>query len=297
MKILITGANGQLGYHLQQVLAKHELFLGDSHNFDITNQRLVNEQTMQFKPEIVIHAAAYTNVDGAEVNRELCQAVNVDGSRFVAEAANAVGAKIIAISTDYVFAGDQQTPYQETDQANPISFYGQTKYDGEQAVIKANSRHFICRTSWLYGGPKPKSADELKNSSIKNFVYTMLKIGQNHPTVEVVSDQIGAPTYAQDLAKTIEGLMATDRFGIFHLTNSGQTTWADFATTIFKLAKYKTVVKPIQSEQWELAHPTSTKRPRYSVLGHQALNLAGQPIMRSWEVAIADFMSEFKDYS
>lgn len=293
MKILITGANGQLGYHLKQTFADHQLYLGDTSNYDITQRDLVLRETEEFKPDVIIHGAAYTNVDGAETNRELCRQINVDGSRNVAEAAAAVGATIVAISTDYVFAGDKGSPYLETDQPQPVSFYGQTKLEGEQAVQAATDQFFICRTSWLYGGPKPTSDLDLAATGIKNFVYTMLRVGKEKDEVAVVGDQLGAPTYAHDLAEFLKALIVTDRYGIYHATNSSVTNWAEFAAKIFELARYKTAVKPITSAEWEAINPASTKRPAYSVLGHEAIKQAGLPDLRPWDAALADFMSDW----
>lgn len=292
MKILITGANGQLGYHLQQTFADHDLYLGDLDNYDITKRDIVLAETEKFQPDVIIHGAAYTNVDGAETNRELCRAINVDGSRHVAEAARRADAKLVAISTDYVFAGDSDKPYKETDTPAPISYYGQTKYEGEQEIIKTHPAHFICRTAWLYGGPKPTQEMDFSANPIKNFVYTMLRVGKDRDSVEVVNDQWGGPTYAHDLAETIKQLIETDEYGIYHVTNSGVTSWAKFAELIFDLAGYKTEVRGITSEAWAAKNPTATKRPHYSVLAHTHLASAGLAEMRTWEMAIADFLSE-----
>ncbi len=292
MKVLITGANGQLGYHLKQTFAEHELFLGDTENYNITNRDLVMRETELFNPDLIIHAAAYTNVDKAETDRELCQLINVDGSRHVAEAAKQAGAKIVAISTDYVFAGDKGSPYLETDQPNPLSFYGQTKYEGEEAVRQTAEQHFICRTSWLYGGPKPLAISNFNDMPFKNFVYTMLRVGRDKNEVQVVADQFGSPTYANDLAEKIKELIKTEVYGTYHTTNSGQTNWAEFTETIFKLSRYNTTVKHITSEEWEAISPSATKRPRYSVLGHDNLLKAGLADVRPWRAAITDFLCE-----
>jgi dTDP-4-dehydrorhamnose reductase len=296
MKILITGANGQLGYHLKQSFAAHELYLGDTENYDITNAETVDRETEQFQPDLIIHGAAYTYVDGAEANQELCRQINVEGSRNVAKAAKSVGAKMVAISTDYVFAGDSQTPYKETDTPNPLSFYGQTKYEGELAVSETLDQYFICRTSWLYGGPKPSPTNNI-DAPYKNFVYTMLRAGRNNDQLAVVSDQVGAPTYAHDLAQTLVQLVATDKYGIYHITNSGTTNWADFAERIFELATYKTIVKHISSQEWATQNPNATKRPGYSVLAHDALKVADLEDVRSWDQAAADFLSEYKGHT
>lgn len=294
MKILITGANGQLGYHLQQAFAEHQLYLGDTENYDITKPDQVNRETEQFQPDLIIHGAAYTNVDGAETNQELCRAINVQGTYNVALAAKAVGAKMVTISTDYVFAGDQTEPYRETDHPHPLSYYGLTKLQSEQITQEVNPQSFICRTAWLYGGPKPTATSDLANNRIKNFVYTMLRVGKGRDTIEVVGDQFGGPTYAGDLAEAIKAIATTDQYGIYHTTNSGSTSWANFAQTIFNLAGYPTKVIAISSTIWEQRNPNSTKRPKYSVLGHYALEQAGLPDLRDWKEAISDFLSEFR---
>ncbi len=295
MKILITGANGQLGYHLKAAFADHELYLGDTANYDITDRELVLRETEKFNPDLIIHGAAYTNVDGAEKNRELCRLINVEGSRNVAEAAKLNGAAVVAISTDYVFAGDKGTPYTESDEPQPLSFYGQTKYEGEQAVRSMTDRHYICRTSWLYGGPKPgPDFDFADPVNPKNFVLTMLRVGRDRDQVEVVSDQKGGPTYAHDLAEKIKELVATEKYGTYHLTNSGVTNWAEFTEEIFKQARYSTSVKHLTSSQWAEKNPTTTERPKYSVLGHDNLIKAGLGDMRSWQEAIADFLSNYR---
>lgn len=293
MKILITGAGGQLGYHLQEALPEHELFLGDVENYDITKRDVVLKQTEEFAPQLIIHAGAYTNVDGAQANKELCRAINVDGSRNVALAAKLVGAPIVAISTDYVFAGNGNSPYSEKDEPNPVSYYGQTKLDGETAIKEITDQYFICRTAWLYGGPQPDADTNFSSSKIKNFVYTMLRVGRERAEVEVVSDQVGSPTYAKDLAQTIKKLSATGLYGTYHITNRGQTDWANFAQAIFNLAQYKTKVLPIRTKEWEQKNPAATKRPAYSVLGHNALLEAGLTDLRDWQEALTDFLGEY----
>lgn len=295
MKILITGANGQLGYHLQNVFADHELYLGDTHNYDITDRDIVMRETSNFNPDVIIHGAAYTNVDKAEIDKDLCWKINVEGSRNVAEAAKAVDAKMIAISTDYVFAGDKGTPYLESDHPNPLSYYGHTKYEGEKMVAMHAPKHFICRTSWLYGGPKPtKEMDFTQPGMPKNFVLTMLRVGKDKAEMEIVGDQAGGPTYAEDLSLAIKELMGTMQYGIYHLTNSGVTNWADFAQEIFRIAGYDTKVKAITSEEWAAKNPQSTERPKYSVLGHDHLIGLGMTDLRSWQDALADYLSELK---
>jgi dTDP-4-dehydrorhamnose reductase len=292
MNVLITGAQGQLGYHLKQAFDTDNLFLGDTANFDVTNRETVLKQTQQFRPDLIIHAAAYTNVDGAETNREVCRAVNVEGTKHVAEAARAVEAKLIHISTDYVFSGDKSSPYLETDQPGPISYYGKTKYEAEQVVVTTAPKHFICRTAWLYGGPKPTPDFDFTQPGLpKNFIYTMLRLGKEKSEIAVVNDQIGAPTYAADIAQTLKLLADTMQYGIYHLTNSGQTSWAGVAKAIFQQSRYNTTVKEVTSAQWATINPQATHRPANSVLAHQHLLDLGLPDLRSWQTALTDFLS------
>lgn len=294
MKILITGANGQLGYELQNAFSEHELYLGDTHNYDITDLDLIIKETKGFQPELIIHGAAWTNVDGAEANKDLCKAINVDGSRNVATAAKSVDVPIVAISTDYVFPGDAAEPYKESDQPNPLSFYGQTKLDGEKAVQEVTDKFYICRTAWLYGGPKPTPETDFSIAQLpKNFVNTMLRVGKGKPEMGVVGDQLGGPTYAKDLSLKIKELIGTENYGIYHITNTGVTSWAGFSREIFSKANYSTVVKDLTSEEWESINPTSTKRPKYSVLGHENLAKAGLSETRSWQAALADYLSHY----
>lgn len=296
MKILITGARGQLGYHLQKVFADHELYLGDSQNLDITQEGVVNREVENFRPDVIIHAAAYTNVDQAETDRDRCWQVNVTGTRHIAQAARAVDAKLVAISTDYVFPGDKGTPYLENDTPGPLSYYGQTKLEAEKLVAQLAPKHFICRTSWLYGGPKPTSTTDYTAQGMpKNFVYTMLRVGKNREQVEVVNDQMGSPTYAQDVAYYTKRLIETMQYGVYHLTNSGETTWADFASEIFRLAGYTTKVNGISSADWAAKNPQATQRPAYSVLTHQHLVDIGLPDLRSWQEALADFLADYHE--
>ncbi len=294
MKVLITGANGQLGYHLKQVFADQELFLGDTTNFDITNADLVMQVVEQFKPDVIVHAAAYVNVDKAEVDKELCFKVNVDGSKNVAKAAQRVRAKMLAISTDYVFSGDAKAPYAESAEPSPLSYYGQTKYEGEKMVMANCSNYFICRTSWLYGGRKPTPEMDFAQPGLpKNFVLTMLRVGKDKEVMEIVGDQLGGPTYAQDVAETVSKLAKTEAYGVYHLTNTGVTSWATFATEIFSLVGYKTAVKPITSDVWLRMNPQATKRPAYSVLGHKKIIELGIGDLRPWQEALKDYLSEY----
>ena len=294
MKVLITGANGQLGYHLKEVFADHELYLGDVDNFDITNRDLTLRETEAFKPDLIVHGAAFTNVDAAETSKELAFSINVTGSKHIAEAARLVDAKLVAISTDYVFAGDKGLPYLETDKPNPKSHYGQTKYEGELAVREVTPKHFICRTAWLYGGPQPDSGIDFSTYPFKNFVLTMLRLGRERDTIEVVADQVGGPTYAKDLAEYVRRIAETEQYGIYHVTNSGVTNWADFTREIFRLAGYRTSVTDLTSTQYAAKFPQAAKRPSYSVLGHTALQAANLPKPRAWQQALADFMASYQ---
>jgi dTDP-4-dehydrorhamnose reductase len=228
------------------------------------------------QPDVVIHCAAYTAVDKAESEPYAAFAVNGLGTRNVAEAAKAVGAKLCYISTDYVFDGIGNEPYTTELQTNPQSVYGKSKLAGELAVQELVDRHFIVRTSWVFG------------SYGNNFVKTMLKIGAEKQQIQVVNDQIGAPTYTYDLANLLLQLVKTERYGSYHASNSGSCSWYEFAKTIFQYAEMPVEVVPCSTEQF----PRPAKRPAYSVLSHQAIRSAGFPPMRAWQDALRHYLKQ-----
>ena len=269
MKILITGANGQLGLTLQEVFSAHDLLLTDRDTLDITDNVAVDSFVNEKKPDVIINAAAYTNVDQAEIDKELAEKINLDGACNLAKTAKNFQAIFFHISTDFVFDGKKTKPYFETDEANPLSIYGQTKFDSEKAISEIGGRYFILRTAWLY------------SPFGKNFVKTMAKLGQEKDEIKVVSDQIGCPTYAFDLALAIKQLLslALDNkniFGLYHFAGAGQCSWFEFATEVIKLTAGKAKVLPQTSEEYEKNRDGITaKRPRYSVLNCDKIRALG----------------------
>jgi dTDP-4-dehydrorhamnose reductase len=252
VKVLVTGANGQLGYDVIKRLEEKEIqYLGtDRDSLDITNEDDVKRVIRDYSPDVIVHCAAYTAVDRAEDERELCHAVNVLGTRYIAEACKEIDAKMIYISTDYVFDGEGDKPFEVTDKPNPINYYGQTKYDGELEVQKLLNKYFIVRISWVFG------------SNGNNFVKTMLRLGKERDEISVVADQVGSPTYTYDLSKLLVEMIETDKYGIYHATNEGYCSWYEFACEIFKQAGIDIKVNPINTEDY----PTRAKRPKNSRL-------------------------------
>ena len=272
MRIVITGAQGQLGRELQQVLQGHDLTLLDLPAFDLTHEdcgRLIVDAA----PDAVIHAGAHTDVDGAERHPGLAMAINADGTERVARAAAQVGARLIYISTDYVFDGRGTRPYVETDQTNPVSAYGASKCAGEARALACCENTLVVRTAWLYG---------LQG---KNFVKTILQLAAERPSLRVVADQEGCPTFAEDLARMIEQLVTHPIRGLLHVTNEGHCTWHEFATEIVKLAGYRVPVQPITTEDM----PRPAKRPAYSVLSSDRLHHLGFS-MPSWQNGLQRFL-------
>ncbi len=276
MRILITGADGQLGCELQPVLTEHKLVLGVWPEFDLLKadaERYVYEA----KPDVIIHAAAYTDVEGAEREPDLAMAVNAEGTERVARAAGKIGARLICLSTDYVFDGRKATPYEETDRPNPLNAYGRSKLEGERRALAHCSNTLIVRTAWLYG---------LQG---KNFVRTIMQRAVEQPTLRVVADQRGSPTHAGDLATAIARIVKTDLRGIAHATGAGDCTWHEFACEIVSLMGLSVPVRPITSEEARRA----AVRPLYTVLAN--LVLAGAGItMPHWKDALTRFMREVR---
>jgi dTDP-4-dehydrorhamnose reductase len=280
MKWLITGGSGQLGLALQAELSARGMDFAsvNSRELDITKQVIVNELVDSLQPSVIVNAAAWTDVDGAETNATSANAVNAIGPQNLAIAANNVGARLVQVSTDYVYSGEGTTPWSENANHNPQSIYGSTKSDGERLVMGAHPiGSYVVRTAWLY------SADR------KNFAKTMTKlalIGEGE--VRVVNDQMGQPTFTGDLAKQIVDLVLSDApVGNYHGTNSGQTTWFEFAQEIFQLAGADASrIVPVSSSEY----PRPAKRPLYSVLGHDAWTETSVAPMRNWRIALAEAM-------
>jgi dTDP-4-dehydrorhamnose reductase len=272
MRILITGANGQLGCALQPMLSGEALTLMDLPDFDLTDPSC-KKHILAATPEVIFHLAAYTDVDGAERDPDRARAVNVQGTTFVACAAQALRARLIYVSTDYVFDGEKITPYIEDDKPRPLNQYGLSKYEGEHAALTLCDNTLVVRTAWLYG------------HAGKNFVKTIMQVANEKPVLEVVADQRGCPTYANDLAWAMKQLLASDMRGICHITNSGDCTWQEFALAIVRQMGLTTVVRPITTDQaGRLA-----RRPAYSVLSQERFARHCSPLPH-WQDALARFM-------
>lgn len=283
MKVLVTGANGQLGRDVVLLLEKegHAVLACDRDQMDITNQVQCNDVISSYLPEVVIHCAAYTAVDAAETDIDGAYKVNAVGTRNIAVAAERAGAKLIYISTDYVFDGNSSNPYQEYDNTNPQSVYGKSKRAGELLVQSLASKWFIVRTSWVYG---------LYGN---NFVKTMLKLGQEKPKLQVVHDQIGSPTYTVDLGRFLMKLMQTEMYGVYHASNSGTCTWYEFTEAIFAEARnvgeftIQAQLEPCTTEQF----PRPAPRPRNSVMDHLSIRTNGLADIRPWREGLREFIS------
>lgn len=278
MKILVTGAAGQLGYDVMQCLKKKEIpCVGVSRSqFDITDEKQAVDFIKKERPDAVIHCAAYTAVDRAEEEKELCYAVNVLGTRYIAAACREIGAKMLYVSTDYVFPGEGEVFYEPDDAAGPLGQYGRTKLEGEKQVKELLEQYFIVRISWVFG----------KNGA--NFVKTMLRLGQEREMVQVVGDQTGSPTYTKDLASLLCDMIMTDRYGTYHASNEGICTWAEFAGEIFKQAGFETKVNAITTEEY----PTKAVRPKNSRLSKEKLSREGFYRLPPWQDALSRYLKE-----
>ena len=282
MKVAVIGANGQLGTDLCWALHNFDIIPFTDVDIEISDMSSVKEAVPKHKPAIIINTAAYVRVDDCEDEKDKAFSVNALGARNVAVVAQELGARIVHISTDYVFGGEVEprtTPYTEFDTPIPLSIYGKSKLAGENLVRHLCLRHFIIRPSGLFGvaGSCGKGG---------NFIETMLKLAKERDELRVVSDQVFSPTYTRDLAQKITQLMTTDYFGIFHITNKGDCSWYEFTTKILKLAGLKTPVVPITSDQY----PQKARRPCYSVLDNYHLRLLGMDDMRPWQEALKDYL-------
>lgn len=281
MKILVTGCNGQLGRAINQQYANDtdveiintDVFQPDVMELDITDIDKVLSKMEEVKPDVIINCAAHTAVDLCESQQDAAYRINAIGPRNLSIAAAKIGAKLVHVSTDYVFEGNGTKPYMEFDTPNPQGMYGATKLAGEQFVQQFAKDYFIIRTAWLYGDGK-------------NFVKTMLRLAETNDTVRVVGDQYGTPTSAEELAKAIKYLIPTSNYGIFHGTCEGMCSWADFAKEIFRLAGKDTKVEYITTAEY----PTPAVRPAYSVLENYMLKLTTDFSFATWEDALAAYM-------
>ena len=280
-KILLTGCNGQLGRAIQKEYGDTVEFLRTDFidaegitRLDISDIDQVMNFARAEKPDAIINCAAFTNVDGCETNEDAAFKANAIGPRNLAIASRETGAKLIHVSTDYVFEGNGTRPYVETDTPNPVSAYGRTKLAGEQFVRDFADRYFILRTAWLYGDGK-------------NFVKTMLGAAQSRDEVSVVCDQKGSPTSAVELAKMIHFLEPTENYGIFHATCEGDTNWAEFTEEIYRKAGLSTKVNHLTSEEYAAMNPAAANRPKYSILENRMLKLTTDKFMMAdWHDAL-----------
>ncbi len=274
MCILITGAQGQLGHALQQALSGEDLVLKDLPEFDLTRPDS-EAQIVAARPSVILHVGAYTNVDGAEREPDRAMLVNAQGTIMVARAAAALNARLIYLSTDYVFDGTKATPYLEEDMPHPINAYGQSKREGEIAALAGCPNTLVVRTAWLYG------------HAGNNFVKTIMRLATEKPFLDVVGDQRGCPTNANDLALVLKDLVKSDLRGICHVTNTGDCTWHEFAEAIVHRMDLSIPVRPITTAQaGRLA-----RRPAYSVLASGRLALV-RALLPHWQDALARFMKE-----
>ncbi|MGX7108528.1 dTDP-4-dehydrorhamnose reductase [Facklamia miroungae] len=281
IKFLVTGATGQLGHDVISILKERNfnVIAPTLEEFDLTERNLVKEYIKKEKPDVIVHCAAYTSVDNAEDKKDLCYSVNVDGTRFLAEAARNINAKVVYISTDYVFDGSGEKPHSEDEKTNPINYYGYTKEQGEKIVKEMLEKYFIVRTSWLYG------------INGNNFVTTMLRMAKTKSEIDVVHDQIGSPTYTKDLANFIVDLVQTNNYGTYHGVNEGNCSWYEFAQSIYKNYGFDIVVNGISTEDYA----TKAKRPLNSRLSKENTDKARIKRLPHWEDGLKRFLSEFKE--
>ncbi|WP_346885432.1 dTDP-4-dehydrorhamnose reductase [Clostridium sp. UBA4395] len=290
MKLLVTGGKGQLGCQLKYIIEKNSSDIGeldgrfkdcqckfiDYDELDITNYNEVISFVSSFKPDVIINCAAFTNVDGCESERDIAFKVNTIGPRNLAIACEKYDAKLLHVSTDYVFNGEGTVPFKEYDIPHPVSVYGKTKLMGEQYVRENCNRYFIVRTAWLYG--------QWGN----NFVYTIMKAAKEKGHLDVVEDQRGNPTYAEDLAHHVLKIILTDEYGIYHCTGKGECSWYDFACKIVEYSGIECTVNPITSGKINRA----AKRPAYSSLDNMMLRVTSGDEMRHWQEALMSFIKK-----
>ncbi|MBQ6553038.1 MAG: dTDP-4-dehydrorhamnose reductase [Clostridia bacterium] len=280
MKVLVTGVKGQLGYDVVKELEKRgvEAKGVDIEDFDLTNAAQVMDYVTACAPDAVVHCAAFTAVDKAEEATELCFAVNAEGTGNIAKACKSVGAKLIYISTDYVYDGQGSEPFAPDSPKAPINKYGESKYLGELRAAEQTDKLFIVRISWVFG----------VNGG--NFVRTMLKLGETRGELTVVDDQIGSPTYTADLAVLLADMVQTEKYGVYCATNEGYCSWAEFAQAIFDAAGADVKVLPISTEEYLQMRPQAAKRPKNSRMSKQALDDAGFKRLPPWQDALVRYI-------
>lgn len=281
MKVLVTGVRGQLGHDVVNELEKRgvETVGVDIQEMDITDSASVDRVMKEAAPDAVIHCAAYTAVDAAEENEELCRRVNAEGTRNIAAVCKELDIRMIYISTDYVFDGEGERFWEPDDERAPKSVYGQTKYEGELAVQELLDKYFIVRIAWVFG------------VNGKNFVKTMLNLSQNHDTVRVVNDQFGSPTYTYDLARLLADMVQTDKYGVYHATNEGVCSWYEFACAIFREAGIKMNVQPVSTQEYG----AKAARPANSRMSKEKLTENGFERLPSWQDALRRYMAVLRE--
>ena len=281
MKVFVTGVKGQLGYDVMNELEKQRLEgIGvDIDEMDITDADQVNKVIKEAAPDAVIHCAAYTAVDAAEDNEEICRKVNAQGTENIAKVCEELDIKMMYISTDYVFNGHGERPWEPDDEREPLNVYGQTKYEGELAIEEHVKKFFTVRIAWVFG------------VNGKNFIKTMLNLGKTHDHLTVVNDQTGSPTYTYDLARLLVDMIQTDKYGRYHATNEGLCTWYEFACEIFKQAGMDVSVAPVSSDEY----PAKAKRPSNSRMDKSKLTANGFQPLPTWQDALSRYLKEI-DY-
>ena len=280
MRVFVTGVKGQLGYDVMNELEKQGLEgIGvDIDEMDITDADQVNEVIKEAAPDAVIHCAAYTAVDAAEDNEEVCRKVNAQGTENIAKVCEELDIKMMYISTDYVFNGQGERPWEPDDEREPLNVYGQTKYEGELAIEEHVKKFFTVRIAWVFG------------VNGKNFIKTMLNLGKTHDHLTVVNDQTGSPTYTYDLARLLVDMIQTDKYGRYHATNEGICTWYEFACEIFKQAGMNVSVAPVSSDEY----PAKAKRPSNSRMDKSKLTANGFTPLPTWQDALSRYLKEIQ---
>lgn len=290
MRVLVTGVNGQLGYDVINELKKRNIdyigtdIVADSKihpyfSLDITDENMVRKSIIDNAPDVIVHCAAYTQVDNAEDNKELVYRINALGTKYIADAARIINAKMVYISTDYVFNGEGTEPWKpDSKDYAPLNVYGETKLEGEKFVSTILDKYFIVRIAWVFG----------ENGN--NFIKTMLNLSEKHKELRVVNDQVGSPTYTYDLARLLIDMILTDKYGYYHVTNEGDyISWYEFAEEIFKIANRNTTVRPVSTEEYGLS---KAKRPFNSRLDRSKIIKNGFTPLPSWKDAIARYINE-----
>lgn len=283
MRVLVTGVKGQLGFDVMNELKKRGIEgIGvDVDEMDITDAEACRKVITEAGPDAVIHCAAYTAVDAAETNMEICRKVNAGGTRNIAVVCRDLDIKMMYISTDYVFNGQGERPWEPDDEREPLNAYGQSKYEGELAIEELVKKFFTVRIAWVFG------------VNGKNFIKTMLRLGKERGAVSVVDDQIGSPTYTYDLARLLVDMIQTDRYGRYHATNEGLCSWYEFAVEIFKQAGMDEVkVTPVSTEEYTAMYPNQAKRPMNSRISKEKLSENGFERLPSWQDALGRYLKE-----